>query len=224
MRRPTIKSLHPCPEMREYRLLTLPSWNFLLPAAQCRSEVDEAGLLEQARRGDGEAFSRLFAAYQGPIHRYAAHMCGRGAADDVLQETFLAVLRDPMRFDPARGTLGAYLFGIARHHVFKRLRSERANEVADELDDVLITGAAAQPDVLDHLTRAETIAAVRDAIASLPAVYREVVVLCELQEMNYADAAAVVACPVGTVRSRLHRAKALLTAKLVRLVRDVPCL
>jgi RNA polymerase sigma-70 factor (ECF subfamily) len=129
-----------------------------------------------------------------------------------------------MRFDPARGTLGAYLFGIARHHVFKRLRSERTNEVPDELDDVLITGAAAQPDALDHLTRAETIAAVRDAIASLPAVYREVVVLCELQEMNYADAAAVVACPVGTVRSRLHRAKALLTAKLARLVREVPCL
>jgi RNA polymerase sigma-70 factor (ECF subfamily) len=71
--------------------------------------------------------------------------------------------------------------------------------------------------VLDDLTRAETIAAVREAIASLPPVYREVVVLCELQEMNYADAAAVVECPIGTVRSRLHRARALLTTKLARL-------
>lgn len=192
------------------------SWNFPVPAAQCRSEVDEAALLEQARRGDAEAFSRLFAGYHGPIHRYAAHMCGHGSADDVVQETFLALLRGPMRFDPARGTLGGYLFGIARHHVFRRLRSDRTIAAPGDLDDVLITEAAMQPDVLDHLTRAETIAAVREAIASLPPVYREVVVLCELQEMDYSDAAAVIECPIGTVRSRLHRARALLTTKLAR--------
>jgi RNA polymerase sigma-70 factor (ECF subfamily) len=165
--------------------------------------VDEAGLLEQARRGDAEAFSRLFAGYQGPIYRYAAHMCGRESADDVVQETFLALLRDPMRFDPARGTLGGYLFGIARHHVFRRLRARRAAETVDDLDDAMTDGAAGQPTVLDQLTRTETISAVRDAITSLPPIYREVVVLCELQEMSYVDAAAVVACPVGTVRSRL---------------------
>lgn len=183
--------------------------------------MDEAALLEQARRGDAEAFSRLFVGYQGPIHRYAAHMCGRDSADDVVQETFLALLRDPMRFDSARGTLGGYLFGIARHHVFKRLRSDRTIDVPEDLDDVLITEAAAQPDVLDHLTRAETIAAVREAIASLPPVYREVVVLCELQEMHYADAAAIIECPIGTVRSRLHRARALLTTKLARVAGDL---
>jgi RNA polymerase sigma-70 factor (ECF subfamily) len=179
--------------------------------------VDEAGLIEQARRGDAAAFSRLFDRYQGPIYRYAAHMCGREGADDVVQETFLALLRDPVRFDPARGTLGGYLFGIARHHVFRRLRSRTPAEIGEDLDDALVGKAAAQPSVLDHLARAETIAVVRDAVASLPAIYREVVVLCELQEMSYADAAGVVDCPVGTVRSRLHRARALLTAKLSRL-------
>jgi RNA polymerase sigma-70 factor (ECF subfamily) len=68
--------------------------------------------------------------------------------------------------------------------------------------------------VLDSLSREETIQAVRAAIASLPAAYREVVVLCELQEMSYEDAAAIAQCPVGTVRSRLHRAKGLLMTKL----------
>jgi RNA polymerase sigma-70 factor (ECF subfamily) len=68
--------------------------------------------------------------------------------------------------------------------------------------------------VLDSLSREETIKAVRAAIASLPAPYREVVVLCELQETSYADAAMIVHCPVGTVRSRLHRARALLMTKL----------
>jgi RNA polymerase sigma-70 factor (ECF subfamily) len=192
-------------------------WNFSCRLDQCRSEVDEAGLLEQARRGDAAAFSRLFGRYQGPIYRYAAHMCGREGADDVVQETFLALLRDPVRFDPARGTLGGYLFGIARHHVFRRLRSRTPAETGEDLDDALLVEAAAQPTALDHLARAEMIAGVREAVASLPAIYREVVVLCELQEMSYVDAAGVVDCPVGTVRSRLHRARALLATKLSRL-------
>ena len=68
--------------------------------------------------------------------------------------------------------------------------------------------------MLESLSREETIQAVRAAIASLPAAYREAVVLCELQEMSYADAAAIAQCPIGTVRSRLHRAKALLMTKL----------
>jgi RNA polymerase sigma-70 factor (ECF subfamily) len=175
--------------------------------------VDDAGLLEAARRGHADAFSELFARYQGPIFRYAVHMCGREAGDDVVQETFLAVLRDPVRFDPLRGTVGGYLFGIARHHVFKRLRSRGGNTV-ESLDEVLTAQAVVQPDALDHLTRAETVAAVRDAIASLPPAYREVVVLCELHEMSYVEAADVMQCPIGTVRSRLHRAKSMLMTRL----------
>jgi RNA polymerase sigma-70 factor (ECF subfamily) len=181
--------------------------------------VDDAGLIALARRGDAVAFSRLFAAFERRIFRYAAHMCGRDAADDVVQETFLAVLRPSASlgsggYDASKGAIGNYLFGIARHFVLKRLS---AREVAtfdlDEHDEET-AWPDERPNVLDGLTRAETIQAVRAAIASLPAVYREVVVLCELQEMSYADAAAIAQCPVGTVRSRLHRAKAMLTTKL----------
>jgi RNA polymerase sigma-70 factor (ECF subfamily) len=67
---------------------------------------------------------------------------------------------------------------------------------------------------LEALTRAEMIAAVRAAVRTLPAGYREVVVLCELEELNYAAAAEVIACPIGTVRSRLHRARARLVQRL----------
>jgi RNA polymerase sigma-70 factor (ECF subfamily) len=176
--------------------------------------VDDAGLIAQARRGDAVAFSRLFAGFERRIFRYAAHMCGRDAADDVVQETFLAVLRGSGDYDAARGNVGNYLFGIARHFVLKRLS---AREVATfDLDehDERTAWSDERPSVVDSLSREETIRAVRAAIASLPAVYREVVVLCELQEMSYADAAAIAQCPVGTVRSRLHRAKAMLTTKL----------
>lgn len=191
-------------------------WNFPPSATQCTDDVDDAGLIALARRGDAVAFSRLFAGFERPIFRYAAHMCGRDAADDVVQDTFLAILRGPGSYDESKGTVGAYLFGIARHFVLKRLK---ACEVAmfELTEDDLSAGALAEADrasVLDSLSREETIKAVRAAIASLPAPYREVVVLCELQETSYADAATIVQCPVGTVRSRLHRARALLMSKL----------
>ena len=175
------------------------------------SDVDDVRLLERARRGDEGAFSQLFARYQRAIYRYGAYMCGRDAGDDVVQETFLAVLRQTRRDDAPRGTVGGYLFGIARHVVMKRLSARKDEPVDDELGDLVPTE---QANALDDLTRFETVEAVRAAVCSLPPAYREAVVLCELQEMDYAGAADVMQCPIGTVRSRLHRARALLTNTL----------
>lgn len=174
--------------------------------------MDDAGLLERARKGDESAFSELFARHQRPIYHYAARMCGPDAGDDVVQETFLAVLRQAGRFDPARGTVAGYLFGIARHLVIKRLASNYGPFALEAPDE----NAVASPDEtpLDALTRAETIDEVRAAVHALPPVYREAVVLCELQGMDYAAAAAIMQCPIGTVRSRLHRGRALLTSRL----------
>ena len=171
-------------------------------------------LLERACRGDAQAVSRLFASYQAPIFRYAVHMCGRDAGDDIVQETFLTVMRQPGRYDPARGPVAGYLFGIARHLALKRLAASGVWVASDELAAEDLAVGPAQESALDSLTRAETIEAVRAAVQALPPLYREVVVLCELQEMDYAAAAGIIQCPVGTVRSRLHRARALLSAKL----------
>jgi len=176
--------------------------------------VEDAGLIALARRGDPVAFSRLFAGFERPIFRYAAHMCGRDAADDVVQETFLAVLKGTGEYDASKGTVGNYLFGIARHFVLKRLNAREIGSFDLDEHDEQTAWPDDRPSVLESLSREETVQAVRAAIASLPARYREVVVLCELQETSYVDAAAIVQCPVGTVRSRLHRARALLTAKL----------
>jgi RNA polymerase sigma-70 factor, ECF subfamily len=185
--------------------------NFWGRAAEPVSEVNDGDLLDRARQGDERAFAQLFDRYQRPIFRYATHMCGRDAGDDVVQETFLAILRGSGRYDPARGGALGYLFGIARHHVLKRLSQDRAGQGCDELDE---TAPAVQESALERLTRAEAVAAVRTAIRSLPSAYREVVVLCELQELDYAGVAEIVQCPIGTVRSRLHRARAMLAVKL----------
>jgi len=176
--------------------------------------VDDERLVERAGTGDAGAVSRLFASYQASIYRYAVHMCGRDAGDDIVQETFLTVMRQPGRYEPARGPVVAYLLGIARHLALKRLMSRTAEALLDGPDAEDEASDPDQETVLDTLTRAETIEAVRAAVQSLPPLYREVVILCELQEMDYAAAAAVVQCPIGTIRSRLHRAKALLLAKL----------
>ena len=174
--------------------------------------MDDVRLLERARRGDEEAFSLLFGRYQRAIYRYAVYLSGRDTAEDIVQETFLAVLQQTGRGDAPRGAVLAYLIGIARHRVLKRLTARR-----ESLDEDL--DAVGEPDphgvsVLDHLTRTEMIDTVRAAVHALPAVYREAIVLCELQEMPYADAADAMGCPIGTVRSRVHRAKALLLSAL----------
>ena len=143
-------------------------------------------------------------------------MCGAAAADDVVQDTFLAVLRQTARLDAPSTSAAGYLFGIARHVVLKRL-APRGIALDVDVDVTAVDslpGADEAP--LDVLTRAETIDTVREAIRALPAERREAIVLCELQEMSYAEAAAVVGCPVGTIRSRLHRAKAQLTERLTQ--------
>jgi RNA polymerase sigma-70 factor (ECF subfamily) len=188
--------------------------NFSAAGRHYLTEVEDVGLLERARRGDEDAFSRLFARYQGAIHRYAAHMGGHETADDVVQETFLVVLRQTGRLDAPQSTVAAYLLGIARRLVLRRITSRHDARLEEALDENTITAAPEGPTPLDDLTRTETIEAVRNLVQSLPSAYREVVVLCELQEMDYAAAAQVIQCPIGTVRSRLHRARTLLATKL----------
>jgi RNA polymerase sigma-70 factor, ECF subfamily len=194
--------------------------------------IDDSLLLRRMIAGDEEAFTVLYRRKHPAIYRFALHMSGNVAvAEDVTQEVFMTLIRDAKRFDPERGTLGGFLFGIARNHLRRRWEQERHSLPlpgdADELDLLLSACAGAGKNGLsngngrgpfllsrDEFTSLETVGRVRQAIATLPQNYREVVILCELEEMSYEDAASALVCPVGTVRSRLHRARALLVEKL----------
>lgn len=168
---------------------------------------DDAGLLSRSLAGDAEAFTALYRRRQGGVYRFALHMSGSAVvADDVTQETFLALLRDGRTFDPSRAPLGAYLAGIARKQVLKVLAKDRGHKPDDALEHQI----SAWEDALGDLLRRESIDAVRRAVLQLPARYREAVVLCDLEEMSYADAALALGVPVGTVRSRLNRGRRLL--------------
>ena len=178
-------------------------------------ETDEA-LLRQMLAGDGAAFETLYDRRQGAVYRFALRMSGSPAlAEDVTQDVFLALMRDGHQFDPVRGTLASYLYGMARHRVLRRLERERSFvSLTAEEEPSLHEQFVAEDDPLAEYAQQELAEALRQAVLALPAHYREVVVLCNLQELNYEQAAAVIGCPVGTIRSRLNRARALLLEKL----------
>ena len=179
------------------------------------SQTDDE-LLLRLRKGDEQAFTALYRRRQGAIYRFALHMSGSSAvAEDIVQEAFLALLREECGFDPERGTLSGYLCGIARKLVLRNLERGRSNvPLQAETDEAAPRELAVIDDPLAGLTRHETIEALRRAVQALPRRYREVVVLCDLEELDYADAAVALGCPIGTVRSRMHRARALLLEKL----------
>ncbi len=173
-------------------------------------------LLQQMMAGDEGAFVVLYRRWQSSLYRFALRMCGSEAlAEDVTQEVFLILMREGGRYDASKGSLSAYLYGIARFQVLRKMQRERTmvsmdDDVSEVTDEMMMTSF----DPLLDLARAETVQSVRDAIGVLPTHYREVVVLCELHELSYADAANVLGCAIGTVRSRLHRARGLLVEKL----------
>jgi RNA polymerase sigma-70 factor (ECF subfamily) len=173
-------------------------------------------LLIRLRQGDEHAFAALYRRRQGAIYRFALHMSGSAAAaEDITQEVFLALLREECGYDRERGTLSGYLFGIARKLVLRSLERGRADvPLESETDESAPRELAVIDDPLVGLTRYESIAALRRAVQALPRRYREVVVLCDLEELDYAEAAVALGCPIGTVRSRMHRARALLLDKL----------
>jgi RNA polymerase sigma-70 factor, ECF subfamily len=178
--------------------------------------IPDEELLRQMMAGDEGAFIVLYRRWQASIYRFALRMCGSEAlAEDVTQEVFMILMREGGRYDSSKGSLSAYLYGIARFQVLRKMQRERTmismdDEESEVTDEMMMTSF----DPLLDLARAETVQSVRDAIGVLPTHYREVVVLCELHELSYADAAQVLGCAIGTVRSRLHRARSLLVEKL----------
>lgn len=169
----------------------------------------EALLLQRLQAGDQAAFDELYGRFQPRIYRYVLRMAGSPeAAEDVVQEVFMGLLKAARGFDPAIGSLGSYLYGIARNLLLR----QRGGGFEEELEDV----PASAGDPLDGLEQSEQLERLRAAVGALPAHYREVVVLCEMEEMDYAEVAEILGCAVGTVRSRLNRARGLLLERLAR--------
>lgn len=178
---------------------------------------DDQELLRQLAKGNEKAFKALYQRYQGPIYRFSLHMSGNPAtAEEVTQEVFMLLINNSKAYQPDKGSVAGYLYGIARNLTRRGLRQQYLdvaieNNGQGEDEDPAF---ASNLDVLEELSQAELLECLRKAVLSLPEQYREVLVLCDLEEKSYSDSAAILDCSPGTVASRLHRARAMLKTKL----------
>jgi RNA polymerase sigma-70 factor (ECF subfamily) len=175
-------------------------------------------LLEQAANGNTAAFQILYERYRDPIFRFAFRLLGSvEAAEDVAQDCFLSLIKDPVRFDASRASLRTYLYAAARNQAAKRYQSFGRETAIEELADELHSSDGQGPMalVLDDELAGE----VAQAIASLPPLQREALVLFEYEDLSLAEIAAVVGADSGTVKGRLFRAREKLRVKLDRYFR-----
>jgi len=184
-------------------------------AASEHSSDDE--LIAGIAAGDREAFAILYRRRRPDVYRFALHVSGSPqVADDVSQDVFMAVINHAARYRSSRSGVVPWLLGIARNHVRRWVERDRPMLSLAVDDDE--RGEARTPkietDPLADVARRRDVAALRRAVLALPVKYREAVVLCDLQELSYAGAAAALGCAIGTVRSRLHRGRALLAKRL----------
>ena len=144
-------------------------------------------------------FQAAFDQHKDAVYRFAWRMSGSpAAAEDITQDVFVGLLRHPGRFDPSRGTLRAFLLGMARNLALKRWRAEHRYE---PLDDDQVTA------VPIDLDRGAVGDGVGRAVRALVPLQREVIILAEYEGLTLAEIARAVDADVGTVKSRLHRAR-----------------
>jgi RNA polymerase sigma-70 factor, ECF subfamily len=176
--------------------------------------TSDGALLRRMAAGDEDAFTDVYRRFRGPVYRFALQMSGsRAVAEEVTQEVFLALIRSAA--DVAdRGALIAWLMAVARNHVLRSIGRNSRYRPLEYGDGETPEPVEAGEGPLERLERNQAVQRLRRAVLALPPRYREVVLLCELEEMPYEDAAAALGCAVGTVRSRLHRARALLAGRL----------
>jgi RNA polymerase sigma-70 factor (ECF subfamily) len=180
-------------------------------------ELSDEQLHRAALAGSGEAMAALYRRHGGLVYRFTLQMSRSEAiAEEITQEVFLALLTQMERFDAGRGTLSTWLCGIARRQLWKHLDRRDAAALLDCDEEGAAELQCPSDGPAELLLRREAVAAVRAGMDELPPALREVVILCAFEEMSYEQAAQVLAVPVGTVRSRLHRAK----ARLARVLRE----
>ncbi|MFL6446807.1 MAG: RNA polymerase sigma factor [Bryobacteraceae bacterium] len=178
-----------------------------------RDTSDDRGdnhLLQRARGGDEDAFAALFHRHHSSVFRFLMYMSGsREIAEEVAQDVFLALLSKKTNYSEALGDLQAFILGMARNQLRKQFRRLRAASNCERIPNAVV-----RPELFETISREQELAALKLAILRLPPRYREAIVLCELEGLDLAHAAEQLGCALGTVKSRLNRARTILRAKL----------
>ena len=178
--------------------------------------LPDTELLRQMRSGTAAAFQALYRRHQGPLYRFATLRCGSpDLAADVVQEVFMGVLTGALRFDPLRGQLQHFLFGVARNLILKHEQARgRTASLPDSEDGEDDDSGDYKAEPLARMLSNEVADDVRRALAQLSPHYRDSLILYEMHDLSYQEIAAICQVDIGTVRSRLSRARALLAKRL----------
>jgi len=172
-----------------------------------RRHTDESDLMGRLAAGDRQALDLIYRAEAAEVYRFAVAMSGNPAwAADAVQDAFIQLAEKPHGYDRDQGPLRAYLCGIARYKLLARWRESTPFAALEEEDE------AAQDVPATHspeaaLSRTQHTEALWRAIALLPWVFREAVVLVDIQERTYTEAAQIAGVEINTLRTRLHRAR-----------------
>jgi RNA polymerase sigma-70 factor (ECF subfamily) len=177
------------------------------------SDVEDAGLIARSRH-EPDAFTGIYDRYFPVIHRYVAGRLGPQAADDLAAEAFLVAFRKRDRFDPERGTVRPWLFGIATNLVAQHRRAEVRHFRALARTGAEPAAESHENRVLTAVTAARLQPQLAHALTLLSQQERDVVLLVASGELSHQEIATALAIPNGTVRSRLSRARKTLRAAL----------
>src|SRR5262245_55003574 len=184
-------------------------------------EPPDRAVLARAAQGDAAAFAVIYQRYQHVVYRFGYAMTGsRDAAEDIAQEVFVTVFRQLDRYDSQRGSFTTYLYGIVRNLCRERLRKDRRFVSLHTIG--LGDRELVESNPFDVIDGAQAAAGVRAALRQLPPRYRELIVMCDLHGLSYADAAGVVNASVAAVRSRLHRGRQLLRERWTKIMQGSP--
>ena len=165
--------------------------------------ISDEALLQQARKGEEEAFAQLYGRYRGPLYAFAYRLTSsRSEAEDLVHDSMIGILRRESGFDGRRGALRGYLYAAVRNLARKQYRDGRLEEPDGAAEEI-----AFDESPLAILITAETARQVQEAVAALPGLQREVLVLAEYEELPLAEIASIVEADLGAVKSRLHRAR-----------------
>ena len=163
-------------------------------------------LLEKAGGGDQTAFLLLYERYRNPIFRFSYRVVGSvEVAEDITHDCFLSLIRKPRNFEPSRGSLRTYLYAAARNLAMKYFRSSGRELAIDDLAEH--PSAPRREEPLRRMLDAELVAKVREAVADLPPLQREALVLFEYEGLPMSEIAMIVGSDVGAVKGRLHRGR-----------------
>lgn len=181
----------------------------VMPLSDANVDLD---LLRRMRAGDASAMSALYQRHQAPLFRFSVLRAGSSdIAADVVQDVFIALIEGKLAFDPMRGSLSSFLYGVARNFLLKRDEAARryvsmTRESDEDNYDHEIEDSAPTP--IERLLASERAERVREALAQIAPHYRDVLILYEMQDMSYVEIADICHIDIGTVRSRLSRARA----------------